>query len=57
MSNNPKRPREPMAGGVFIAIGAVGGAIAGGRFGQPVIGFLVGLATGIAISVIIWRMK
>ncbi|WP_221792178.1 hypothetical protein [Aquisediminimonas sediminicola] len=57
MTNAPNRPSSPKAGGVFIAIGSIGGAVIAGRFGEPVIGFLIGLAAGIAISVYLWLKK
>ncbi len=57
MTNISNRPANPKAGGVFIAIGSIGGAVIAGRFGEPVIGFLIGLAAGIAISIYIWRKK
>lgn len=42
-------------GGVFIALGAVAGAIGGGMYnGQPFPGFVIGTATGIIIATIIW---
>lgn len=56
MTNPTPRPAEPKAGGFFIAIGTLAGAIIGGQFGQPVIGLLAGLGVGALISVILWRM-
>lgn len=48
-------PSSPARGaGFFIAIGAIGGAIIGGRLGQASIGLLVGIAAGIAVSVALW---
>ncbi|MEO1044268.1 MAG: hypothetical protein AAFX04_02380 [Pseudomonadota bacterium] len=46
-------PRRPAAaGGVFIALGTMGGAIAGGAlFGEPVIGLLTGLGLGAIAAV------
>lgn len=43
-----------VAGGVFIAIGAIGGAAGGLMAGQPSIGFLVGTGLGLAIAALIW---
>ncbi len=40
-------------GGVFIAIGAIGGAAAGVVIGQSTIGILVGVALGIAAAILI----
>lgn len=44
----------PMAGGFPIAIGAIGGTIVGVIGGQPTIGFLAGLAGGVAVAIVIW---
>ena len=41
-------------GGIFIAIGTVGGAIVGGLMGQPSVGLLAGLALGAAAALLIW---
>ncbi len=48
-------PRNPRAGGMPIALGTMIGVIAGALLGQTTIGFFVGLATGIAVAVLIWR--
>lgn len=45
----------PAAGGFPIAIGAIGGAVLGVVAQEPTIGFLAGLAAGIAVAVAIWR--
>ncbi|MEH3107668.1 MAG: hypothetical protein PGN09_10395 [Sphingomonas fennica] len=42
------------AAGVFLAIGAIGGAILGARAGQPSAGLLIGLGAGIAIALALW---
>lgn len=48
-------PSQASAGGFFIAIGVILGAILGGAiFGQPSAGLLVGLGLGILIAVVIW---
>ncbi len=46
--------RTPLAGGAPIAIGALGGAIIGASQGQVTAGFLIGLAAGAAIAIVIW---
>lgn len=46
--------RSPSAGGFPIAAGAVLGTIGGLIARQPTIGFLVGLALGVAIALAIW---
>jgi uncharacterized membrane protein len=46
--------RASAAGGVFIALGTIVGTIFGGfAFGQPSIGFVVGLVAGSAAAVLI----
>ncbi len=42
------------AGGVFIAVGGILGAVLGGFLGQPSIGLLVGLGLGTAIALAVW---
>ncbi|MEP2990162.1 MAG: hypothetical protein ABJN65_14370 [Parasphingorhabdus sp.] len=42
------------AGGVFIAVGTVAGAVIGALLGQPSIGFLAGLALGSILALAIW---
>ena len=46
---------QSAAGGAFIAIAILIGAIAGGVSGQPTIGVLAGAAAGIAFALWIWR--
>ncbi|MEQ9661739.1 MAG: hypothetical protein RLN87_04225 [Parasphingopyxis sp.] len=43
-------------GGIFIALGVIGGVIAGAALGQPSIGFLAGLGIGVALAVLTWLM-
>lgn len=47
-------PENRNGGGVFIAIGAIVGVMAGGVMGQPSAGLLAGLALGTLAAVIIW---
>jgi hypothetical protein len=52
MANEPK---NPMAGGIFIALGAALGVAVGHWFGgQTTIGLLSGLGVGGAIALTIW---
>lgn len=44
----------PQAGGVFVALATVVGAIAGTIAGQPSIGVLAGVATGVALAIVVW---
>lgn len=41
-------------GGIFMAIGTLGGAIVGGLLGQPSAGLLIGLGGGVLISVVLF---
>lgn len=51
----PRRsPRTPLAGGMPIALGAILGALSGGLYRQPTIGFLVGLGIGVAVALAVW---
>lgn len=47
----------PAAGGVLIALGAIGGAAAGFAIGEATPGFLIGTATGIALAIAIWLRR
>ena len=46
--------RSPLAGGFPIAALILGGTILGLVAGQPTIGFLAGLALGVAIALWVW---
>ncbi|MES2290639.1 MAG: hypothetical protein V4530_12970 [Pseudomonadota bacterium] len=48
--------KNPMAGGVVMAISTTVGAIWGAREGQPSAGLLTGLGVGILISLLIWLL-
>jgi hypothetical protein len=48
-------PRSSTAGGgAFIALGSLGGAAIGFLLGEATPGFLIGLTTGVALSVAVW---
>ena len=49
-----KTQPQSAAGGAFIAIAILIGALAGGISGQPTIGVLAGAAAGIAFAIWIW---
>jgi hypothetical protein len=51
-----KSSTEPAAGGVLIAIGAVGGAVIGLFLGEPTKGFLLGIGAGIGMAIAIWLL-
>jgi len=41
-------------GGIFIALGTLGGAIVGGLMRQPSAGLLAGLGLGALVALLIW---
>ena len=43
-----------LAGGIFIALGLLVGAIAGVVIDQPSAGMITGMASGAAIAVLVW---
>jgi hypothetical protein len=43
-----------MAGGVFVALGVIAGAVIGDLYGQSSLGFLAGLAAGVAAATLVW---
>ncbi len=45
---------SPSAGGALIALGAIAGAAIGFLMGEATPGFLIGLALGVAASLLIW---
>ncbi len=52
---NQQTPKQNgLAGGVFIAIGLLGGAIIGTLNGQSSIGMVAGLGVGIAAAILVW---
>lgn len=53
MSDNDNTPPR-LAGGIFIAIGLLGGAIAGVAVDQPSAGMIVGLLAGSAVAIVVW---
>lgn len=46
--------RSPRAGGVLIALGAIGGTVAGVVVRQVSAGFLIGAALGVALALAVW---
>jgi uncharacterized protein YqgC (DUF456 family) len=47
--------KDPLAGGVFVALGAIIGVAIGHYQGQTSAGLLIGVAIGAAIAVLVWR--
>jgi uncharacterized membrane protein len=56
MASKPPR-KTPLAGGLLIAIGAIGGAVIGMVRGQPTIGLLVGVGIAAVLSVVLWLVS
>lgn len=50
--NNDSPPR--LAGGIFIALGLLFGAIGGIALDQPSAGMMIGFAAGIGIALLVW---
>lgn len=51
-----KGARTPAAGGIFLFIGPVIGAVYGAARGQPILWMLIGFAAGLAFALIVWLM-
>jgi hypothetical protein len=52
MSNS--QPQSARGAGAIIALSSITGVIAGGLMGQPSIGLLAGVGTGMAIGLLMW---
>jgi uncharacterized membrane protein len=50
----PKPKRSPMAGGIFIFLGLLGGSIIGIAKNEASIGMVAGLGIGAAVALAIW---
>ena len=48
------QPRTPAAGGIFLFLGPVIGAIYGVEVGEPIIWMLVGFAVGLLAALAVW---
>ncbi|MBA3668331.1 MAG: hypothetical protein H0W65_11530 [Sphingomonas sp.] len=46
--------RTPAAGGIFLFLGPVIGAVHGINVGQPIVWMLAGFAIGVALALAIW---
>lgn len=49
-------PRTPMAGGFILAIALIAGVVIGMAKGEASMGFIGGLAVGLAGLLIVWLM-
>lgn len=54
--NKQESKASSMAGGIFIAIGMLAGAIVGVAVDQPSAGMIIGLGSGIAVAVVVWLL-
>jgi hypothetical protein len=52
MSNGS--PRPPVAGGVLIMLGVLGGATVGVTLGEATLGLLIGAGLGSGAAVLVW---
>lgn len=55
MTPSPRSPQS--AGGVFLAIGALAGAVAGALTGQPTLGLLGGFGIGLVLALLMWERQ
>jgi hypothetical protein len=46
--------RTPAAGGIFLFLGPIIGALYGIGRGQPILWMLVGFGAGIALAILVW---
>jgi hypothetical protein len=46
--------RSPAAGGIFLFLGPVIGAVYGVEAGQPIVWMLVGFALGVTLALAVW---
>lgn len=53
-SSPPPGPSSPAAGGAILALTIMAGSIIGLVTHQPTIGFLIGLAIGVAAASALW---
>lgn len=49
-----EQQKNKFAGGIFIAIGMLGGAIVGVMMDQPSAGMVIGLGLGFAAAGLVW---
>ena len=47
-------PRPSRAAGIFLAVGAIAGAIVGNHYGEASAGLLIGLGAGVVIALALW---
>ncbi|HYC95219.1 MAG TPA: hypothetical protein VEB39_05920 [Sphingomicrobium sp.] len=54
MPNPMQKRRNAAAGGVFLFLGPVAGAVYGISRGDPILWMLYGFGAGIALAVLVW---
>jgi hypothetical protein len=54
MRPNPPQSTAPAAGGCLLALGLIGGAVAGVLYGQTTLGVLLGGAGGAIAAIIVF---
>lgn len=54
MRPNPPKSTAPAAGGCLLALGLIGGAVAGVLYGQTTLGVLIGGAGGAIAATVIF---
>ena len=52
-----QRNRSGQAAGFILAVSILAGAVGGSIVGEPSIGFLAGLAAGVAMAVLFWLIE
>lgn len=53
----PQKPANASAGGVFIALGLMIGAVVGIRTGEASLGMVVGIGTGMLAALAVWVIR
>ena len=53
-TSNPMTQRTPAAGGIFLFLGPVIGAVYGISRGQPILWMLYGFAAGVLLAIAVW---
>ena len=51
-----KQSNFPVAGGIFLFLGPVVGALVGIGRGEPILGMLFGFAAGVALALLVWAI-
>ena len=52
--DSDRRPKDPAAGGLLLAVGAVVGAVVGYLWEQPSLGLVLGLGVGAMAAAAVW---